>query len=250
MKNLMKQKMKNNQLVLGSWITIPHPEVVEILSMNDFDWFLFDMEHAPITVEILENLLRAKSEKITSIVRVPKNDLVYIKQALDIGSCGVMVPMVNDVKEASMAVSYSKYPPIGIRGTGARRASGYYIKQDEYLKNANAETTVIVQIETAQAVNNFESIISKDGVDGWFIGPNDLAASLGHLGDPSSPVVMEAMDRMLKIGKKVGKPGGTLAFNVKQAKALIKKGFTIMAVSSDDFLIYKAANDLLKSFIY
>ena len=249
MKNLMKEKMRNNQLVLGSWITIPDPEVVEILSMNNFDWFLFDMEHAPITVAQLEDLLRAKSESVTSIVRVPRNELVYVKQALDVGGFGVMIPMVNNFKEASDAVSYSKYPPLGVRGTGARRASGYFTKHDEYLKTANAETAVIVQIETEEAVDNFESIISIDGVDGWFVGPNDLAASLGHLGEPSSPVVLGAMDRMLKIGEKVGKPGGTLSFNIKQAKTLIDKGFRIMAVGSDDFLLYKASNELLRAFL-
>ena len=249
MKNLMKERMKNNQLVLGSWITIPNPEVVEILSMNNFDWFLFDMEHAPITVAQLENLLRAKSESVTSVVRVPRNELVYVKQALDVGSYGVMIPMVSSFKEASDAVSYAKYPPLGVRGTGARRASSYFTKHDEYLKTANAETAVIVQIETSDAVNKFESIISTEGVDGWFVGPNDLAASLGHLGEPSSPVVLDAMNKMLKISEKIGKPGGTLSFNVKQAKSLIEKGFRIMAISSDDFLLYQASNELLKSFI-
>lgn len=249
MKNLMKEKMRNNELVLGSWITIPNPEVVEILSMNSFDWFLFDMEHAPITVAQLEDLLRAKSESVTSIIRVPRNELVYVKQALDVGGYGVMIPMVNNFEEAHAAVSYSKYPPVGVRGTGARRASRYYTKHDEYLKTANSETSVIVQIETEEAVDNFESIISTEGVDGWFVGPNDLAASLGHLGEPSSPVVMEAMDNMLKISEKVGKPGGTLSFNIKQAKSLIEKGFRIMAVGSDDLFLYQASNELLRSFL-
>ncbi len=245
MKNLMKEKLKKNQLVLGSWITITNPEVVEILSLNDFDWFLFDMEHAPITVVQLEEMLMAISKTITPVVRIPRNELVYVKQALDVGGHGIMVPMVNNVEEAKNAVSFSKYPPTGIRGTGARRASSYFTEHNEYLKTSNGETLVIVQIETKEAVENFESIISVEEVDGWFVGPNDLAASLGHLGDPTSIVVLEAMDKMLKISENVGKPGGTLSFDIKQAKNFIKKGFKIMAVGSDDFFLYQSAKALL-----
>ena len=144
MNNQMKKKLKNGEVVLGSWITISSIEIPEILSVNDFDWFLFDMEHAPITVAQLEPLLQTTSRKITPLVRVPVNSLMYVKQALDTGGEGVMIPMVNSQDDASDAVSYARYPPAGLRGTGARRASQYYSMHSEYLKTANSEVIVIV----------------------------------------------------------------------------------------------------------
>ena len=247
MNNQMKKKLKNGEVVLGSWITISNTEIPEILSVNDFDWFLFDMEHAPLTVAQLEPLLQSTSRKITPLVRVPVNSLMYVKQALDTGGEGVMIPMVNSPVDASDAVSYTRYPPEGIRGTGARRASQYYSIHSEYLKTANSEVIVIVQIETKEAVKNFEDIISVDGVDGWFVGPNDLAASLGHLGQPESAVVEDAMKKMLKIAERSDKPGGTLSFNVKKAREYIGDGFKIMAIGSDDYFLLNGAREALEN---
>lgn len=247
MKNLLREKLLRGEPTLGCWVTIAHPEIPEILSLLEFDWFLFDMEHAPITVASLESLLQATSQKITPIVRVPANDLVYIKQALDLGAHGVMIPMVNNREQAEQATRCVKYPPLGVRGLGARRASSYYTRHSEYLKTANRETMTIVQIETRQAVENFEEIIDTPNVDAWFVGPNDLAASLGHLGNPDAVDVQEAMDKILKIGIKHDIPGGTLAFSPKTARAYLEKGYKLIAVGSDDQLLISGASSMLSA---
>lgn len=245
-RNEMKKKLKDGKVVFGSWITISHPEVPEILSQSGFDWFLFDMEHGPITVAQLENLLQTTKPDVTPVVRVPEVALMYAKQALDVGGHGIMFPMVSTVKQAQFAVSCCKYPPDGIRGTGARRASVYYTVHDDYLKQANAETLVLVQIETAEAVNNFQDIINVKGIDGWFVGPNDLAASLGHIGEPNHPKVMEAMEKMANMSEKYDVPGGTLSFSQVSIRKFLEMGLKIMAVGSDDFFLLNSSSVLLK----
>ena len=245
MKNILKEKLRNGESALGSWISIAHQEIPEILSLLDFDWFLFDMEHGPLTVASLQSLLQTTDQKITPLVRVPNNELVYIKQALDVGGQGIMVPMVNNMDQAEFAVRCAKYPPAGIRGTGARRASSFYTKHSEYLDTANQETMVVVQIETEEAIRNFEEIVATKDVDAWFVGPIDLAASLGHLGDPDSEDVQEAMDSILKIANRNDVPGGTLAFSVNSAKSYLDKGFRLLAIGSDDSFLLAGATSVL-----
>jgi len=247
MKNLLREKLLRGEPALGCWVTIAHPEIPEMLSLLEFDWFLFDMEHAPITAASLESLLQATQRKITPIVRVPANELVHIKQVLDVGAHGVMVPMVNNREQAEHASRCVKYPPLGVRGLGARRASYYYTEHSEYLRTANQETMTIVQIETRQAVDNFEDIITAPNIDAWFVGPNDLAASLGHLGNPNAVEVQEAMDKILKMGIKHDIPGGTLAFSPKKAKAYLEKGYKLIAVGSDDQFLINGASSMLAS---
>lgn len=249
MANLLKEKLKSGELVLGSWVTIGHPEVAEILAQSGFDWLLFDLEHAPLTVAQLEPMLQAVSGKAVALARVPSNDLVYIKQVLDVGACGTMVPMVENRAQAEKAVSYSKYPPLGVRGTGARRASGYYRKHAEYLKRANSDTLVVVQIETKEGVTNFEEIVTAAGVDAWFVGPNDLAASLGHLGDPDSQPVREAMEELARLGNRLDIPGGTIEFRAERVRALAEMGYRMIAVGSDDYFLVQGSAGALAPFV-
>jgi 2-dehydro-3-deoxyglucarate aldolase len=243
---VLKTKLQDKLTTFGCWISIGNPEVTEILSLASFDWFLLDMEHAPMTISIVENLLQTTGEKITPLVRVPLNNAVPIKQALDIGAHGVMIPMVNTAEDAQSAVSGSKYPPDGSRGIGARRVSSYFTKHKEYILTANEETMVIPQIETKEAIRNFETIINTNGIDAWFIGPGDLAASLGHAGETNSPAVTEAMDSLLRIGIRNDVPGGTLAFSVNAAKEYVKKGYTLISLGSDTAFLLEGAETALK----
>ena len=241
MKNILKQKLRDGKCAFGSWISIPAMEVPEILSIANFDWFLFDMEHGPLNVTILESMLQAASPNVTPLVRVPNNEMMFAKQALDIGAHGIMVPMINNAADATKAVGNTKYPPTGVRGTGARRASGYFTNHAEYLNTANEETMVVVQIETQESVNKIEEILSVKGVDAWFVGPNDLAASLGHIGQPDSEVVKDAMEKVLKVGNRMDLPGGTLSFSIEKTKTLVEKGYKLLAVGSDDFFLLQSA---------
>jgi 2-keto-3-deoxy-L-rhamnonate aldolase RhmA len=234
LKNLLKSKLND------------HPEITESLSLLDFDWFLLDMEHAPLTIASVENLLRSVADRITPIVRVPLNDIVYIKQVLDVGAHGVMVPLVNNREDAERAVKSAKYPPLGIRGIGARRVSSYFTKHREYIESANKETMMIVQIETAEALKNFSEIIDCQGIDAWFIGPGDLAASLGHAGENNSQIVLEAMDSVLKIAKEKGVPGGTIAFSTNSAKQYVEKGYQMVAIGSDIAFLLNGAESAIK----
>jgi 2-keto-3-deoxy-L-rhamnonate aldolase RhmA len=247
MKNVLKHRLRGGERVFGTWITIGHPEITEILSLLKFDWFLLDSEHAPLTFDAVQSLLQTTSQSITPIVRVLANELPYFKQALDVGAQGVMVPMVESADEAEKAVKNSKYPPRGVRGTGARRATVYYRDTAEYLKTVNNEAMLIVQIETTKAVANFEEIVKTDGVDAWFIGPNDLAASLGHLGNPGAEVVKETFRSVAKLGEKLDVPGGILAFTPSQVKEYMEMGYRLLAVGSDVRFLMDGADSMLKA---
>lgn len=242
-------KVSQNKLTYGTWITMAYPEVVEALSYLPFDWFVFDMEHAPLTIRDVEFLMMAiKSNTITPIVRVPWNDFVVIKQALDIGAQGILVPYVNNREEAIKVVKATRYPPEGIRGVGPRRCVNYgFVNMKEYFKRANKEIVVIVQIETAEAVNNVNEILSVDGIDGIFIGPNDLSASLGVFREFNNPTYVNAIDKVLVAAKSMNKIAGIMTQNPEDALDKVKKGFNFIALSSDIVYLIKGFTDAFKT---
>ena len=177
MKNILKEKLKKGQAVIGTFISLGHPDVTELLSRLGFDWLLIDGEHSPIGLETMQVMMQAMNgSNCTPIVRPQWNDMVIIKRILDIGAHGVLVPWVNTKEEAEYAVSACKYPPKGLRGWGPRRAGLF---DPDYLQTANDEILVIVQIETKEAVSNVDDILSVEGIDACFIGPYDLSLSFG-----------------------------------------------------------------------
>src|ERR1043166_8081102 len=180
MKGTLKQKLRRGEVSIGTWVSIGHPDVAEILAGVGFDWLLFDMEHGPMTNETVHRMMQAMGEGPTvPLVRVASNNANAIGQALDGGAHGVMIPLVNTTEDARRAVAACKYPPDGIRGMGPRRATGYGRRFHEYVRNANRDLLVVVQIETPEAVANIDSILSVDGIDVAAIGPGDLAQSMG-----------------------------------------------------------------------
>jgi len=245
-KNLVKEKLKREEAVIGAAITIPSPDIAEMLSNLGFDWLFIDMEHAPLDVKDVQLILQViESSDVTPIVRVPWNDPVVIKRALDVGAMGIIVPWVNSREEAEMAVKACKYPPKGIRGCGPRRAAKYGLETLSYLKSADEEIVVVVQIETVKAVESIKEILSVDGVDATFVGPMDLSASLGHLGNPDHPEVKEAIRTIIKAhsGTKVA-PG--IASSLGKVEEHLRMGFKFLNVTSDCDLITRGGREVVE----
>ncbi len=246
MKNLLKEKLKAGQPVIGTFVGIGHPDVTEVISRLGFDWVLLDGEHSPMSIETMQLLMQAMNgSNCTPIVRPQWNDMVIIKRVLDIGAHGVLIPWVNNKEEAKYAVSACKYPPRGIRGHGPRRASLF---DPDYIKTADDEVMVIVQIETRQSVENINSILSVDGVDGCYIGPFDLSRSFGFDSPRwDDPDYLAAFDKVAAAARKYSKPVGIYASenNIEWA---INKGFTLNTVGcADDFLVRGAMLALEKT---
>jgi len=185
--NKLKKALKNNKITLGTWIQIPHPSIVEIISNNcnkKLDWMCIDMEHGTIDIESMAILISAiEKYDIIPVVRIPKNDYIWIHRSLDAGAKGLIIPMVKTAQEARDVVGEAFYPPVGKRSFGYSRANNYGSDFDDYIKTANDDISIIIQIEHIDAINELDSILDVDGIDATFIGPYDLSGSLGVPGD-------------------------------------------------------------------
>jgi len=235
MRNL-KAKLRKNKLSIGSWITLAHPAIAEIISKDGFKWLTVDLEHSVITIREAEELIRIIDLcGVVPLVRLSANDTVQIKRVMDAGAHGVIVPMVNSASNAEQAVAAVRYPPYGHRGVGLARAQGYGSRFEQYLNWANEKAVVIVQVEHIEAVNNLEEILSVEGVDGFFIGPYDLSGSLGIPGQFEHPYMKEAMERIQTIGNDSGKFSGihVIEPDVNELKLRVDQGFRFVAYSVD-----------------
>jgi 4-hydroxy-2-oxoheptanedioate aldolase len=248
-RNAFKHAIAQGQLQIGLWCSLCSPVATEIVSHSGFDWLLLDTEHSPNDVpDILIQLQAAQAGTASCIVRPAWNDMVLIKRYLDIGAQTLLLPFVQTPEEAKRAVEWTRYPPKGVRGiTGSGRASRYGRVKD-YLKNASSEICTLVQVETREALAQIEAIASVEGIDGVFIGPNDLSASFGHIGNWGHPEVQAALEDAVKRLKKIGKPAGILTPNVEEAKKFISWGYTFVAVGADVGLLAKNADALAKTF--
>lgn len=245
MKNTtLKQQLKNKEKTLGSWITIGHQAIIDILAEAGFNWLTIDMEHTAIDyneLQILIGFIQARG--MAALVRVFKNEEVVIKRALDAGADGIIVPMISTGAEAKQAVDYAKYPPIGKRGVGLNRAQRYGFAFEEYKKWVDENLVVIAQVEHIDGVNNIEDIIATEGIDGVFIGPYDLSASLGIPGKYNEPIVVEALKKFeeacfkhnISMGYHVVEPAAQLVTDKFNA------GYNFIAFSTDFLFMGKKA---------
>jgi 2-dehydro-3-deoxyglucarate aldolase len=240
----LKQKLKNRENTIGSWVTIGHQSVIDILAEAGFDWLTVDMEHTAIDYNEAQILISTiQSHGMSALVRVSKNEEVVIKRVLDAGADGVIVPMICTEEQALEAVSYSKYPPQGKRGVGLNRAQRFGFGFEEYKDWVHNHLVVIAQIEHIDGVNNIESIINTAGIDGIIIGPYDLSGSLGIPGQYNKPIVQEALkkveDACLKNKKSMGyhviEPDSSLVLEK------LKAGYNFIAFSTDFFFLGKTA---------
>ena len=247
-KKSLKHKLQTNTLTIGSWITLGHPAIAEIMAQSGFDWLTVDMEHSAITLHEAQQLIQViELSGCVPLVRVGSNDSNLIKRVMDAGAHGVIVPMVNSAEDAEAAVKAVKYPPVGTRGVGLARAQGYGVDFETYKDWAEKESIVIVQIEHIYAVNNLEEIFSTDGVDGFIVGPYDLSGSLGMPGEFNDPEVLDALETVKKVAKKVNIISG---FHVvppesDQLRDKIDEGYRFLAYSLDSlFLAETCRRDL------
>ncbi len=227
---------------VGTWIMSASPIVAEAVGHAGFDWGVVDMEHAPLDIMGLVHMLQALSAtKMVPVVRVPGNDAVTVKRVLDAGAATLLFPFVESVNEARAAVAATRYPPQGIRGTAGMSRASRFGTVPNYLKTANSTVGVIVQLETPQAIGRLEEIAGVDGVDAVFIGPSDLSANMGHLGQPMHPAVLDLMAQAARRCKALGKPVGTLGFAPEAVAQYRAAGFDYLAVASDLGLLMRGA---------
>ncbi len=236
----LKQKLKNNKLTIGSWITIGHPAIVEIMASAGFEWLVIDMEHTSIDLATANNLITTiQANGIKALVRVSKNEEVIIKKVLDMGADGIIVPMVNSKSDALKAIGYAKYPPVGKRGVGLFRAQKYGIGFNEYKKWVDEELVIIAQIEHYKAVENIDEIITTKGIDGVIIGPYDLSGSLGYPGEYEREDVVNGIESVLKACNIHNVPSGfhVIESNPNKLIKKINEGCTFLAYSLDFFFL-------------
>lgn len=232
----LKNKLKRNQLSIGSWITLAHPAIAEIMADAGFDWLVVDLEHSVLTIREAEELIRIIELKgVTPLVRLTSLDENQIKRVMDAGAHGIIVPMVNTAVEATNAVASVKYPPVGKRSIGLARAQGYGTTFQKYREWLDNKAVVIVQVEHIDAVNNLEDILKVPSIDGYFIGPYDLSASMGLPGQFDHPDMVAAIERIRQVGSALGKPGGLhiVEPDIIQLEKRIKEGFKFIAYSLD-----------------
>ncbi len=245
----LKQKLKNNELTIGSWIMMADSMSVEVMALAGFDWLVIDVEHTPINMETVKTLIiTIQAHDMKALVRVSKNEEVVIKKVLDMGADGIIVPMVSSKEDAKMAVDYAKYPPVGKRGVGLYRASGYGTKFEEYKKWVDEELVIIAQIEHIDAVRNIDEILGVEGIDGTIIGPYDLSGSMGYPGDFEREDVQNAVQKVLERCTKQNMPSGfhVVDTNPSKLQEKIKQGCTFLAYGIDYFFMRDAAMQGMK----
>ena len=242
--NPVKRKLQSGQKTAGAFLQIPHSIPAEIFSMAGFDWLIIDMEHAPGDYgELLGQLQAISGSDTVPFVRPPWNDDVAIKKILDCGAQGVLVPYVNTGQEAASAVAACRYPPVGVRGvSGSNRGARYGNNIKNYLEAANHEIIVIIAIETREAIDNLDDILTVEGLDGVFIGPMDLSTNLGHPGDLGHKVVQQAFAEIEAKVLASDKFLGTLTTTWERTQECFDKGYQWLIVMQDGSALVKAAN--------
>jgi len=241
--NPFRNAIARGRPLVGIWSMLNCGHAIEGLAYSGFDWILIDGEHAPLTLADAMSHLRTLEGKATApIVRLPWNDAVLLKQYLDAGMRTVMLPMVQDGREAARAVAAMRYPPHGHRGVALMHRASRYGRMKDYLQHADRDLFLIVQIETGGALGRIDEIAATDGVDALFFGPSDLAASLGHIGQPDHPEVMAAIGTAHERVRHAGKLAGVLAPNAEIAERHLRAGFDFVSVTSDCALLFNGAD--------
>lgn len=251
--NAFKQAIKDKRTQYGLWVSLLGPLNTEICAAAGFDWLLLDGEHTPNDpLNLLQQAqVIAAYPGVSAVARIPMGHGMHgqalIKQYLDVGIQTLLVPMVETAEQAREVVRCAKYPPLGIRGMAATRASGWG-RNANYAKEANDQVCILVQAETRKGIENLDAIAAVDGVDGVFIGPADLSATFGHVGDPWHPEMVKLHEQTFARIKKSGKAIGILTLEEARAKQHVEMGATFIAVGTDSNLMVKGTNGLVAAF--
>lgn len=245
MHKTFRRDLRNHQLLLGTMVTLPTPATAEILADLGFDWLFIDGEHGPLETGEILSLLQTVGDKSACLVRVPVAEETAIKKVLDLGAAGIIAPQVNTAEHAANIVKWSRYAPDGSRGVGLARAHGYGMRFQDYVESANEHVAVVVQAEHIQAVENIESIVGVEGVDAVLLGPYDLSASMGKMGQVDDPKVVEAIEHITKTCQSAKVPVGYFGVTAEAVQPMIQRGFTLIVAGVDTLLLGSAANRLL-----
>ena len=244
--NVFKRRLRDGSKQPGLWLTLESPNATEILAGAGYDWLLLDMEHTTVSVaQIAEHLRAASGGTAELAVRIPWNEPIMVKRLLDAGIRTLMFPCVQSAAEAKAAVAATRYPPDGIRGVSGNMRANSYARIKDYGENYRNEQCVIVQLESPKAIAAIEEIGAVDGVDALFIGPNDLAANMGLFGKPGAPQVKALINEAIGRINGTGKAAGILNFNLPEARALFKAGFSFVAVNSDTAILARRSEAIL-----
>lgn len=245
--NQALRRLRKGEATLGAWLGLGSPYAAALMARMGFDWLVVDTEHSPFGYDtMVQSVMAILPTGTAPLVRVPWNDPVWIKLALDTGALGIVVPMVMNGEEARRAAEAARFPPYGIRSVGAWL--GPRLHGEDYLQAIDAEILVVVQIEHIRAVERAEEICAAEGVDVVFIGPNDLASSMGLRGTDfrENPAWEEAVQTVLRAAQRVGRPVGMMCMSLEEALQRRAQGFQFLAVASDARYIEQMAREILQ----
>lgn len=247
--NLLKRSLREGRPQIGLWSSLSSHITVEVVAGSGFDWLLLDTEHSPNELTMVHSQLQAMTGgTATPVVRPAWNDAVIFKRLLDVGVQSFLVPFVQNVEEARKAVAATRYPPEGVRGVAATIRANKYGRIKDYVRRVHDELLVVVQLETRAALGNLEAIAAIDGIDGLFIGPSDLAADMGHLGDNAHPEVRATVDQAVGRIRATGKFAGILAPVEADARHWLELGCLFVAVGSDVGILARHSEALAAKF--
>ena len=247
--NPFKRALREGKNQIGLWSSLSSNYSVEVIAGAGFDWILLDMEHSPNDLESLLAQLQAAAPYPTHpVVRVPWNDTVTIKRVLDAGAQSLLIPYVQNAAEAKAAVANTRYPPAGVRGVAGTTRATRFGRIKDYAKRAHEEICVLVQLETKPALEEIEKVAAVEGVDGIFIGPADLHASMGYPGETANPAVLPLIEESMRRIRKAGKAPGYLSPVEADAKRMFAAGAQFVAVGADVGLLARGAENLLAKF--
>ncbi len=246
MKKSFRNRLLANESLIGTLVATPSPEIVESLASLGFDWLFIDAEHGAFGPDQVVSLLQA-AHTCPCLVRIPGPDEAWIKKVLDAGADGIIVPQINSLEEAKAVVSYAKYPPMGKRGVGLGRAHGYGKDFATYLEHANQNTVIVLQAETKAVLECIENIAALDAVDAILIGPYDLSASLGHMGEITHPTLQSAIQDVIKACNNQSTQLGIFGVSAENVAPYKAMGFTLLTVGVDSIFLQSAATSELEA---
>ena len=240
-----RQRLRRGDTLIGTLVSLPAPAAAELLARSGVDWLFIDGEHGPLSTGDIQLLLQAAQPYCPCVVRVAANDAVHIKQVLDTGADGIIAPLVNDPETAARIVAWAKYPPVGCRSVGIARAQGYGADFGGYVARANDEIAVIIQVEHVDAVARIEAILDVAGIDGVFIGPYDLSASMGRPGRVDDPDVVQQIATVRRVCLRRDIPLGIFGADAAAVKPHLQDGYRLVAAGLDTLFLVQAAKALV-----
>lgn len=247
--NAFKRAILADRQQIGLWCTLSDPYALENVAGSGFDWLLIDTEHSPNDLrDVLAQLQAVSAYPVSPVVRPAWNDAVLIKRFLDIGAQSLLIPYVQNAEEARRAVAAVRYPPAGVRGVSALTRATRFGRIAGYPQDCEQEICLLVQVETREALRNLDEIVAVDGVDGVFVGPGDLAADMGYLGQPGHPDVQASVEDAIRAIRKAGKPAGVLTGDPKLADQCIEAGSLFTAVGVDAAILARKSEEVAARF--